>query len=64
MTSFDNTDPEWNDLCMKWLDNLVEKFKELGIYDRLLELCGCEQEFIQIAEPTIDFEELYDTFKR
>ena len=59
MISFDNTDPEWNDLCMKWLDNLVEKFKELGIYDQLLELCGCEQELIQIAEPTIDFEELY-----
>lgn len=59
MIPFDNTDPEWNDLCMKWLDNLVEKFKELGIYDQLLELCGCEQEFIQIAKPTIDFEELY-----
>lgn len=59
MTSFDNTDSEWNDLCMKWLDNLAEKFKELGIYDQLLELCGCEQEFIQITEPTIGFEELY-----
>lgn len=59
MIPFDNTDPEWNDLCMKWLDNLVEKFKELGIYDQLLELYGCEQELIQIAEPTIDFEELY-----
>lgn len=59
MIPFDNTDHEWNDLCMKWPDNLVEKFKELGIYDQLLELCGCEQEAIQPSEPTIDFEELY-----
>ena len=59
MTSFDNTDPEWNDLCMKWSDNLVEKLKELGIYDQLLELCDCGQETIQPSEPTIGFEELY-----
>ena len=59
MTPFDNTDPEWNDLCTKWIDYVLEKFKECGIYDQVLELCGCEQEFIQMADPTIGFEELY-----
>lgn len=63
MTPFDSNDPEWNDMCIKWTDDLVEKFKELGIYDRLLALYESEQESIQPPEQTINFEELYDTFK-
>ena len=60
MIPFDETDAEWNELCNEWIGYLLRKFKERGIYDQVLELCDCEQEAIQLSEPIIDFEELYE----
>lgn len=63
MTPFNSNDIEWNELCMNWSDNVIEGFKKYGIYDSLLALCEQEQNSIQPPEQTINFEELYDTFK-
>lgn len=39
MTPFNSNDIEWNELCMNWSDEVIERFKKLGIYDSLLALC-------------------------
>lgn len=59
MIPFDETDAEWNELCSKWMDYVIGKFKERGIYDQILDLCGFNHESIQPSEPTMNFEELY-----
>ena len=63
MTPFNSNDIDWNELCMNWSDDVIEGFKKYGIYDSLLALYEQEQNSIQPPEQTINFEELYDTFK-